>query len=67
MGCAPANYIAVNAGSHLSELHSLADLYDRRMLGMGAAVGVLALAPALLKGRNARAERLQADMARKTR
>lgn len=67
LGCAPANYIAVNAGSHLSDLHSLADLYDRRILGTGVAVGLLALAPTLLKSRHARTERLQADMARKAR
>ena len=54
MGCAPNNLVAVHAGSRLSELNSLADLADARLLALGAGVGVLALAPVWLRHRAAR-------------
>ena len=67
IGCAPNNFVAVQAGCKLSELSSLGDLYDRRMLGMGLLVGVVALSPVLLKQRHQRYERLQAGVVNRAR
>jgi len=44
VGCAPNNFVASNAGAHLGELTSLQDLMDPRLLGLGAAAGVIGLA-----------------------
>ncbi len=38
IGCLPNNFVAVSAGSRLGELVSLRDLYDRRLLLLGASV-----------------------------
>ena len=46
--------MAVNAGAHLGELHSLQDLYSWRLLALGGAMGAAALAPILLKRWQAR-------------
>ena len=43
VGCLPNNFVAVNAGSKLGELKSLADLYDIRLIMLGGGVGVLAM------------------------
>lgn len=51
LGCAPNNFVAVNAGAHLGELRSLSDLYSSRLLLLGAAVGAAALLPVWLKSR----------------
>lgn len=51
LGCAPQNFVAVNAGAHLGELRSLGDLYSHRLLLLGAAVGAAALLPVWLKSR----------------
>jgi hypothetical protein len=45
---APNNFMCANAGAHLSELRSLSDLYDVRMVGLGLVVGAMALLPVLL-------------------
>lgn len=55
LGCLPNNLVAVNAGSHLGELRSLQDLYSIRLVVLGAAVGLAALAPIYLKRRSERA------------
>jgi len=60
LGCLPNNWVAVNAGAHLSELQSLKDLYQPRLLLLGAGVGFAALLPVLLQRR---AERKQAAAA----
>jgi hypothetical protein len=62
IGCAPNNFMAANAGDHLSDLDSLADLYNVRMLLLGATVGAVALLPVYLKHRH---ERASAAAARK--
>lgn len=54
IGCAPNNFMAANAGDHLSELDSLADLYNPRMLLLGLTVGSVALLPVYLKHRHER-------------
>eukprot|EP00878_Enallax_costatus_P024036 GHUV01025624.1.p1 GENE.GHUV01025624.1~~GHUV01025624.1.p1 ORF type:complete len:182 (+),score=54.92 GHUV01025624.1:507-1052(+) len=54
IGCAPNNFMAANAGDHLSELDSLADLYKPRMLLLGLTVGCVALLPVYVKHRHAR-------------
>lgn len=56
--------MAANAGDHLSELKSLADLYNPRMLLLGLTVGCVALLPVYVKHRH---ERHIAQMAQKVR
>lgn len=51
LGCLPNNMVAVSAGSRLSELESLSDLYDPRMLLVGGMVGLASLVPVYLKHR----------------
>jgi hypothetical protein len=36
VGCLPNNFLAVNAGSKLGELKSFTDLYDAKILLVGA-------------------------------
>lgn len=36
LGCLPNNFVAVSAGSRLGELTSLSDLYDAKMVALGA-------------------------------
>ncbi|GMH43458.1 hypothetical protein BSKO_11380 [Bryopsis sp. KO-2023] len=48
-GCIPNNSIAVTAGSRLSEMKSLNELYSPRMLLFGCFAGCVAIAPVLLK------------------
>ena len=36
VGCLPNNFVAVNAGSRLGDMHQLSDLYDYKMLLLGA-------------------------------
>lgn len=52
IGCAPNNFMAANAGDHLSDLDSLADLYNPRMLLLGLMVGAVALLPVYVKHRH---------------
>jgi uncharacterized membrane protein YdjX (TVP38/TMEM64 family) len=54
IGCLPNNFMAVNAGDHLSELESLSDLYDRKLIALGLVVGVVALLPVYLSHRHDR-------------
>ncbi|KAF8069415.1 glycerol-3-phosphate transporter 1 [Scenedesmus sp. PABB004] len=51
IGCAPNNFIAANAGDHLSDLGSLADLYRPRTLLLGLTVGCAALLPVWARAR----------------
>jgi hypothetical protein len=51
LGCLPNNLMVTRAGSHLSEMESLSDLYDPRMLALGLTVGCIALVPVYLKHR----------------
>lgn len=67
LGCAPNNFVAVQAGASLHSMQSLADLYDRRVLGVGALAGLAALSPVLLKWRHERLEWLQAEVVKKAR
>lgn len=64
IGCAPNNFMAANAGDHLSDLDSLADLYNPRMLMLGLTVGFVALLPVYIKHRH---ERSMARLAQKIR
>ncbi|WIA10339.1 hypothetical protein OEZ85_010531 [Tetradesmus obliquus] len=52
IGCAPNNFMAAHAGDHLSDLDSLADLYNPRMLLLGLTVGCIALLPVYMKHRH---------------
>lgn len=56
--------MAANAGDHLSDLDSLADLYNPRMLMLGLTVGFVALLPVYIKHRH---ERSMARLAQKIR
>ncbi|KAK9838646.1 hypothetical protein WJX74_000581 [Apatococcus lobatus] len=49
LGCIPNNFLAVNAGSKLKELRSLNELYDVKLMTIGAAVGVVAMLPIWLR------------------
>lgn len=40
IGCAPNNFVAANAGAHLGELQSLADLASPRLMGVMALLGI---------------------------
>jgi hypothetical protein len=55
IGCLPNNFMAAHAGDHLSDLHSLGDLYSPRMIGLGLVVGCIALLPVWWKHRGDRA------------
>jgi uncharacterized membrane protein YdjX (TVP38/TMEM64 family) len=64
IGCAPNNFMAANAGDHLSDLDSLADLYNPRMLLLGLTVGGVALLPVYVKHRHERSMALLAQKIR---
>jgi len=64
IGCAPNNFMAANAGDHLSDLDSLADLYNPRMLLLGLTVGFVALLPVYVKHRHERGMALLAQKIR---
>jgi uncharacterized membrane protein YdjX (TVP38/TMEM64 family) len=64
IGCAPNNFMAANAGDHLSDLDSLADLYNPKMLLLGLTVGLIALLPVYVKHRHERAMVLLAQKLR---
>lgn len=64
IGCAPNNFMAANAGDHLSDLDSLADLYNHRMLLLGLTVGIVALLPVYVKHRHERGMALLAQKIR---
>uniref|UniRef100_A0A383W526 Golgi apparatus membrane protein TVP38 n=1 Tax=Tetradesmus obliquus TaxID=3088 RepID=A0A383W526_TETOB len=66
IGCAPNNFMAAHAGDHLSDLDSLADLYNPRMLLLGLTVGCIALLPVYMKHRHDK-ERAIAMLAQKIR
>jgi uncharacterized membrane protein YdjX (TVP38/TMEM64 family) len=66
IGCAPNNFMAAHAGDHLSDLDSLADLYNPRMLLLGLTVGCIALLPVYVKHRHEK-ERAIAMLAQKIR
>jgi len=44
--------MAAHAGDHLSDLHSLGDLYNPRMIALGLVVGCVALLPVWWKHRH---------------
>ena len=44
IGCAPNNFVAANAGAHLGELQSLADLASPRLMGIMALLGIAGVA-----------------------
>jgi hypothetical protein len=48
--------MAARAGDHLSDLHSLADLYNPRMIALGLLVGCVALVPVWWKHRHDKSE-----------
>jgi uncharacterized membrane protein YdjX (TVP38/TMEM64 family) len=52
LGCLPNNFMAAHAGDHLSDLHSLGDLYSPKIIGLGLVVGCIALVPVWYKHRN---------------
>ncbi|KIZ03833.1 putative membrane protein [Monoraphidium neglectum] len=54
IGCLPNNFMAAHAGDHLSDLHSLADLYNPRIIALGLLVGCVALVPVYWKHRHER-------------
>ncbi len=56
IGCLPNNFMAARAGDHLSDLHSLADLYNPRMIALGLLVGCVALVPVWWKHRHDKSE-----------
>ncbi|KAI8476884.1 MAG: snare associated Golgi protein family [Monoraphidium minutum] len=56
IGCLPNNFMAAHAGDHLSDLHSLADLYSPRIIGLGLVVGCVALLPVWWKHGRERGE-----------
>ncbi|GBF91305.1 hypothetical protein Rsub_03625 [Raphidocelis subcapitata] len=60
LGCLPNNFMAVHAGDHLSDLHSLSDLYSPRIIGLGLAVGCIALVPVWWKHRHDKSKRAAA-------
>lgn len=64
LGCAPNNFMAANAGDHLSDLDSLADLYNPRMLLLGLTIGFVALVPVYVKHRHQRGAALLAQKIR---
>jgi hypothetical protein len=49
--------MAVHAGDHLSDLHSLSELYSPRIIGLGLVVGCIALLPVWWKHRNDKSKR----------
>ncbi|KAL6770581.1 hypothetical protein ACKKBF_B31820 [Auxenochlorella protothecoides x Auxenochlorella symbiontica] len=53
LGCMPNNFVAVGAGTRLSSMNSLADLYDARAILLGLGFGALALMSAWLQRRHA--------------
>lgn len=57
LGCAPNNWLAVNAGQRLAELKSLSELADVKMLVYSFVVGTVALAPLGWKYIRSRKER----------
>ena len=59
IGCLPNNFMAAHAGDHLSDLNSLSDLYDPRIIGLGLTIGVIALVPVWLKHKHERQEARQ--------
>jgi len=59
IGCLPNNFMAAHAGDHLSDLNSLSDLYDPRIIGLGLTIGVIALVPVWLKHKHERKEARQ--------
>lgn len=67
LGCAPNNFMSAHAGDHLSDMDSLADLYNPRMLLLGLTVGCLALLPVYVKHRHESKERALALLAQKLR
>lgn len=56
IGCMPNNFMAANAGDHLSDLDSFSSLYSPRMLMLGLTVGLVALVPVYMKHRHERRE-----------
>eukprot|EP00877_Chromochloris_zofingiensis_P012554 jgi/Chrzof1/7552/Cz02g28050.t1 len=56
LGCLPNNFMAANAGDHLSDLDELSDLYSPRMLVTGLLAGFIALIPVFVKHRQEKAE-----------
>eukprot|EP00879_Flechtneria_rotunda_P013407 GHRR01013997.1.p1 GENE.GHRR01013997.1~~GHRR01013997.1.p1 ORF type:complete len:182 (+),score=41.87 GHRR01013997.1:488-1033(+) len=64
IGCAPNNFMAAHAGDHLSDLDSLSDLYNPRMLMLGLTVGCIALLPVFVKHRHERAVTMLAQKLR---
>lgn len=65
IGCLPNNFMAAHAGDHLSDLHSLADLYSPRIVALGLVVGCVALVPVGWKHRHERRGRAAAAKAAK--
>lgn len=59
IGCLPNNFMAVKAGDHLSELNTLSDLYDKKLITLGLIVGVVALVPVYLSHRHERQQAKQ--------
>lgn len=57
LGCMPNNFVAVHTGSHLSELDSLSDLYDPKILFLGLGLGAFVLAPVAWKNWRGRREK----------
>jgi hypothetical protein len=51
--------MAVKAGDHLSELNTLSDLYDKKLITLGLIVGVVALVPVYLSHRHERQQAKQ--------
>lgn len=51
LGCAPNNFVAANAGAHLTELQSMSDLADPRLLALGAAAGAIGLGASLWRAK----------------
>lgn len=60
IGCLPNNIMAAHAGDHLSDLHSMADLYNPRVIALGLVVGCVALVPVWWKHRHERQQRAAA-------
>lgn len=48
----PNNFLAVGAGTRMSSMESLVDLYDARAILLGLGVGALALLSAWLQRRS---------------
>ena len=41
LGCAPNNFVAANAGAHLGELNSMADLVSPKLVALMGVLGVV--------------------------